>query len=400
MDNDKETSPENLGLVISDITAREGLYVPEFPTAHELQTASEGLPAIPARELGDREDRYSVSLSPGVVKVSKQQGRKRPRSENYKAKTIIREWSKKSRANMVKVLAQLDYSKMFDDSLRLPALITLTYPKNWEEIVPDGQTARRHLKLLRHRYERTFGEMVAVWKMEFQRRGACHFHLFMTPPKDLKSFRSWLSENWTDILNISDPNEKAKHLLAGTGVDIGEGLRNSDPKRVSVYFSKHNSANYGVKEYQNRPPDLWLEDNKSVGRFWGYFRLRKLTYTVEISREDAVFISRLLRRLARAQSKPRKMRVPRVNQKTGVVKYRTVTRRPRKNGSVSGFQVVNDGSIVGALLARAIAARNGEAIPSSEAAPVDAQSLRTSPQRVLPQLPAVVAERLSRFLNS
>ena len=354
MDNDEETSPENVGLVISDITAREGLYVPEFPTAQQLQEAAEQFPEIPPRQLGDREDRYSVSLSPGVVTVSRQQGRKRPHSDNYKAKTIIREWSKKSRANMVKVLAQLDYSQMLNDPSRLPALITLTYPKNWEEIVPDAQTARRHLKLLRQRYERTFGEMVAVWKMEFQRRGACHFHLFMAAPPDLKAFRVWLSENWTDILNISDPEEKAKHLAAGTGVDIREGLRNSDPKRVSVYFSKHNSANYGVKEYQNKPPDLWLEDNKSVGRFWGYFRLRKLTYTKEVSREDAVFISRLLRRLARAQSKPRKMRVPRVNQKTGVVKYRTVNRRARRHGSISGFQVVNDGSKIGALISQAL----------------------------------------------
>lgn len=362
MDKDEETSPEQLGLVISDITARECLYVPQFPNSDDLQTAASKLPEIPPKELGDLEDRYSVSLSPGVVKVSKQQGRKRPPTENYKPKTQIREWSRKSRANMVKVLAQLDYSKMLEDPSRLPALITLTYPKTWEAVVPDSVTARRHLKLLRHRYERTFGEMAAVWKMEFQKRGACHFHLFMTPPSNLKEFRSWLSENWTDILKIPDPEERAKHLVAGTGVDIGEGMRNSDPKRLSVYFSKHGSANFGVKEYQNRPPELWLEDNKSVGRFWGYFRLRKLIHTTEVSPENALFIARTMRRWSRANSTPRKVRVARVNQKTGVVNYRTVRRRPRRHDSVSGFHVVNDGSHMGLLLARALSTRRGKQI--------------------------------------
>lgn len=48
-------------------------------------------------------------------------------------------------------------------------------------------------------------------------------------------FRVWLSHAWTDVVAHPDPAERARHLLAGTAVDLLNGLRASDLKRLAIY---------------------------------------------------------------------------------------------------------------------------------------------------------------------
>ena len=61
---------------------------------------------------------------------------------------------------------------LVDRSLRLPAMLTLTYPGDWLTVAPDGETVKRHFTALAKRYERTWGEpLVCIWKLEFQDRG-------------------------------------------------------------------------------------------------------------------------------------------------------------------------------------------------------------------------------------
>ena len=355
--NNKTTDPsEALGLVICDITARDDLFSPRFVSPDEVEQAKDAIAAQSRPEMDDAFIRYSVSLSPASVRVSHRFPGAVGKPANYKAKSAIGGWSRKSRAAMVARLCSLDYSEMLADPARPPAMITLTYPSDWEAVVPDGNTAKRHLRAFQKRYQRSFGESLrAIWKMEFQRRGAVHFHLFCVPPRGVK-FRSWLSENWTDIVSPPDPDERIKHQKAGTGLDYETGLRSYDAKRVAVYFSKHGSANYGDKEYQNTPPDEWIAAG-SVGRFWGYWHLCPSISTVEICEDDALFVSRVLRRWARANSKARRVVVWRTNQRTGEIYKRAVRRRPRRLTGRSGFVAVNDGSAMGRSLARALTAR-------------------------------------------
>ena len=35
------------------------------------------------------------------------------------------------------------------------------------------------------------------------------------------------------------PEQRARHLLAGTAIDILNGVRACDPKRLAIYFTKH-----------------------------------------------------------------------------------------------------------------------------------------------------------------
>lgn len=337
------------GLVICDITARKQDTSTRFVTRGQLEETAALFPELePAAD----PVKFWLELSPGAVRITRRSSipsqQKRPESEH---KTAITEWSSKSRANMVKRLCTLDYQPMLGNPERTPGLITLTYPGNWQAVVPDGQTAKRHLKTFRARYQREWGEPLrAVWKMEFQRRGAVHFHLFTSLPH-VPSFATWLSETWTDIVDAHDPQERERHLAAGTGIDFNAGARGTDPKRIAVYFTKHNSPNRGSKEHQNQPPAEWIKAGK-VGRFWGYWNLQPVTVEVEICQHAAIQAARTLRRWSRANNKPTRRRVARTNRRTGVVRFRWVNRRgaPRMV-SMAGFISVNDGSLIGRSLA-------------------------------------------------
>ncbi|MCW2787152.1 MAG: hypothetical protein JWP74_3669 [Marmoricola sp.] len=266
----------------------------------------------------------------------------------------IRAWSRKSRSRMVERLAQLDYAPMFVLGGRL-AMVTLTYPGEWLSVAPDSATCHKHLLALRRRFERRYDRpMVVVWKREFQRRGAPHYHLMMCPPAG--DFRAWLSKAWASIVNHADPTQRARHALAGTGVDYAEGARYRDPKRAAVYFSKHGA--FSAKEYQNEAPEEWGDG--SVGRFWGLWHLDKAVAAVEVAPDVARTVLRTLRRYSDANgyqiSVDRWRKVTTVDRETGEIGFRWRKRRTRvwvrRLRGTAGYLVVNDGPVLASSLAR------------------------------------------------
>ncbi|MFC3386911.1 hypothetical protein ACFOHP_33890 [Couchioplanes caeruleus subsp. azureus] len=301
----------------------------------------------------------------------------------------ITSWSRKSRANMVRALCELDYRPLLNDRTRVPAMVTLTYPGDWLTVAPDGKAAKRHLQMFRKRFVKAWGhDVTGVWKLEFQERGAPHFHLLMVPPHGLsripgkkarlgswvgagKPFREWLSLVWADIVNHPDPEQRRRHERAGTGLDWSEGLRATDPKRVAVYFTKHGS--FRKKEYQNCVPEAWQEPGKGPGRFWGYWVLQRVTVGVEVEHDDAVRAARLVRRWARAQGTTREVTVTRTKggairselaEVEGLAGAQTIAARTTRRRSVrrrvcrmkggKGFVSVNNGEEFAIMLARAL----------------------------------------------
>lgn len=304
----------------------------------------------------------------------------------------ITAWSRKSRANMVKTLCSLDYSAMLAPG-RAAAMITLTYPGDWLTVAPDGKTVKGHLLALRKRYERAWDEKLAtIWKLEFQRRGAPHWHLLMIPPYGVAGaarragarrkraavgdglpFPQWLSATWADIVSHPDPVERMRHERAGTGVDFAEGLRASDPRRVAVYFLKHGGAS--GKEYQHVLPAPWRVPGRGPGRWWGYWHLSPVVAAREVPVGDAIRAARILRRWSRAQGVTRQVRVPRIRggairselaEVVGLAgaqavaarrpRYRSVRRPVERMSGGTGWVAVNDGAAMGSQLARALAA--------------------------------------------
>lgn len=326
--------------------------------------------------------RWYVEVAPGVLRVRSSDPARAQRAaeralEDHRAKVTLeadaigrgeelpegghREitgWSAKSRSRMTLRLAQLDYTPMLAEGCPL-AMATLTYPGDWYTVAPDAATCHRHLLAFRKRFERRYKRrLVAIWKREFQRRGAPHYHLLMPIPADVngESFRDWLGRTWAAIVGHPDPDERARHAVAGTGVDFVEGSRMSDPKRAGVYFSKHGA--FAAKEYQNQPPEEWA--GTPAGRFWGYWHLEPATAAVEVAPDVARAVVRTARRYAAAQRPTAEVyrwrKVTTVDRETGELGWKWRKRKTRvrvhRLTRAAGYLVVNDGPVFASQLAR------------------------------------------------
>ncbi|SKH82523.1 rolling circle replication-associated protein [Mycobacteroides abscessus] len=291
---------------------------------------------------------------------------------------VITQWSRKSRSSMCRTFAELDYTPLVESG-RIPAMVTFTYPGDWETVAPDGASVKRHMMLWRKRFQREYGESPRyIWKLEFQRRGAPHIHLWMTPPQSCGktglSFSTWLSEAWADIVDHPNAEQRARHRLAGTAIDILSGLRACDPKRLAIYFTKHSSPNsHGDKEYQHIVPKSWQQPEKGPGRFWGVYGLKRATAIAELSEDAYLVARRIVRRWSRNQATyanadsrfptiviPRTAYrvVQRIDRMTGAVTTRRCRRRRQlcdQGGLNGGYALVNDGPAFAAQLARSVA---------------------------------------------
>lgn len=227
-------------------------------------------------------------------------------------------------------------------------MVTLTYPGDWEIVAPDGASVKRHMVLWRKLFQREYSEPARyIWKLEFQRRGAPHIHLWLAPPtspgRSDRSFSQWLSETWAQVVDHPDPEQKARHRLAGTAINVRNGLRAIDPKRLAIYFTKHSSPNLnGDKEYQHVVPERWRQPGRGLGRFWGVYGLKKAIAIVEVAQDAYLAARRIVRRWSRSQAvygdsgncfptavMPRTAirLVRRLDCDTGVVSHRRVRRR-------------------------------------------------------------------------
>ncbi len=280
---------------------------------------------------------------------------------------------------MCRTFAELDYSPLVESG-RVPAMVTLTYPGDWEVVAPDGASVKRHMVLWRKRFQREYGEAARyIWKLEFQRRGAPHIHLWMAPPispgRSGRSFAQWLSGTWAQVVDHPDCEQKARHRLAGTAIDVRNGLKACDPKRLAIYFTKHSSPNLnGDKEYQNVVPELWRRPGHGPGRFWGVYGLKKAVAVVEVAQDAYLAARRIVRRWSRSQAAygdvtqrfptavvPRTASrvVVRVERATGKVRYRRVRRRRKlcnQGGLNGGYALVNDGPAFASQLGAALMA--------------------------------------------
>lgn len=230
---------------------------------------------------------------------------------------------------------------MLSDPNRLAAMITLTYPSDWLSVAPTSRHAKNHLQAFRKKFERHYLQpLYGLWKAEFQRRGAVHFHIFCAVPTNIQEFREWVAMAWSQIVNHPDSEQREKHRQAGTAVDVAPEVFIGDVRMIASYFSKHSSPGFGVKNYQNEAPLEWVESG-SVGRFWGYWHLRPAEIEARLTEEEVVQIARLLRRWFRSKRFVRHVRVMRID-KAGVVRFRSVRRRSTRLKHTYGFIVAPD----------------------------------------------------------
>lgn len=207
-----------------------------------------------------------------------------------------------SRSRMSRLVGSLDFSEWKQEDGAL-AMVTLTLPGEWLVVAPDGKTFKRLLKKFEMRWRRAIGVWRCLWKLEFQRRGAPHWHALMRVPALVgeQTFEEWLSSTWAAVVDHPDPEERAKHERAGTGVDFS-GKDFSDPRRISLYFLGHSAKTTDGKEYQHRVPEQWQEPGKGPGRFWGNPGLSSAAREIQLTERDAVQAARVLRKVKRGRA--------------------------------------------------------------------------------------------------
>lgn len=140
------------------------------------------------------------------------------------------------------------------------SMITLTYPKEYET---DGKIVKKHLKYYMEKIKRRYPEYKYFWFLEFQKRGAPHYHILTDINiKDIESTEEKIKLNkeivedlhncWIETVNSDD----IKHVKAGTRIEAIRLGRNG----MGSYVRK-----YAKKQEQKKVPQNYTD----VGRFWG-----------------------------------------------------------------------------------------------------------------------------------
>ncbi len=133
-----------------------------------------------------------------------------------------------------------------NNSHRIKSQFGLTYH---EKFPNDGRIAKKHLNAWLQYIRRNF-DIGYLWILEFQSRGAAHFHVFLSIEPD-QAIHQRLAEVWNRITGESEKHLRVhQHSTNWIKWDIGTGQ----------YLAK-----YLDKESQKHVP----ENCHNFGRFWG-----------------------------------------------------------------------------------------------------------------------------------
>ena len=203
--------------------------------------------------------KYIITLQGNLVKWSIKNFAKNSNSSN----------STKSKRNKIKSFSDRSHKRLLEELLTLKFFIafpTLTYPKNFPT---DPKKFKRDLDVFGKRLLWKFPRCYFLWKLEFQKRGAPHYHLLGTfgdvmrsengklvkidynDPKTRRYIQKWISKAWFEVVGSNDIN----HFKAGTRVDF---ILDSPQKAIKKYLAKYTAK-----------PDSTENEIQYPGRFWG-----------------------------------------------------------------------------------------------------------------------------------
>ncbi len=220
--------------------------------------------------------------------------------------SAVRVFSERSRRNLQKAALRFPWHEVG----RL-VLITLTYPADFPL---DGRLVKRQVKELWRRWEREYGERPrGIWGLEFQDRGAPHFHAFLGMPRgvDYDDLRGWGFVAWSSIVDF----RSVLVPLVGFGgpcafVDpwAENHYRLENRFNVSPAWFAPGRSSEVIGDYLWRHTGKWAQKSVPVGyvnpgRFWGPLGAGPRTPEIELCCVRAgyavrrVMVSLLSRRL-------------------------------------------------------------------------------------------------------
>lgn len=203
----------------------------------------------------------TLSIFPNMVKVSDGMG-----SANHEPVTrgVVSGFSRAARKRMLQLLNKLEFERI--------AFVTLTYPAEFPQ---DGGEYKKHLRRFRARMERKYPKIRVLWRLEFQKRGAPHFHLLLFDAPFLCKY--CLSYDWYKSVGSGD----RRHLRRGTNIK-GVASRGENGKIISY-----------VAKYAAKPLDPEVvSDERWTGRYYGRWNVETpAPIEIEIDFRGAVCVA-------------------------------------------------------------------------------------------------------------
>jgi len=162
-----------------------------------------------------------------------------------------------SRTRMFDMFHKMEYKTK-------PIFVTLTYMENWY----DAAQSKAHLRAFLERIRRAYPHASGIWRMEFQERGAPHFHIIFFKLGYIKKEK--VQAMWAEIIGEkgSKPFTRIEQIKKVRGVMF----------YVSKYVAKFqdggisgfNSLTY-LHAYQEKYGEF-------IGRVWGKFQAINLPF--------------------------------------------------------------------------------------------------------------------------
>jgi len=168
----------------------------------------------------------------------------------------IEHFSPASRRRLMRLMAQVDRTQF----RKRPLFVTLTYPDKWPA---DYRVYKADLARFLKAFGRRYPHIPIIWRLEYQERGAPHYHLMIFSPWFIPW--QWIAKTWFQATQKRD----VYTLLAGT-----------ETRAVRSWAGvMHYAAKYMSK--CGSPPQGTLP-----GRLWGVHSREDLPVRLQVIRID------------------------------------------------------------------------------------------------------------------
>lgn len=164
---------------------------------------------------------------------------------------IVTSFSQQSRLRMLRKVARLAPGRV--------VFVTLTYPQRF----PSALDSKKHLRAFLERIRRRFPQSSAIWRLEYQQRGAPHFHLMFFDLGFLPFAE--LRRMWSEIINAY-----VDDTLPRVRIELVRSRRG-----IMFYVAKYCAK---VADDLSGSAFFILNTYLHAGRWWGVFNKFQLPF--------------------------------------------------------------------------------------------------------------------------
>ena len=215
-------------------------------------------------------------------RVSSKFSNRKSQQQGGGARGEIRELSRQSRTRLIYKARNIP---------DLMHMATFTYPHadyaeeaRGGDYMADGKAVKEHLRRIRQWF--TYRKCYGFWFLEFQKRGAPHFHFIYSGTLTEKDHAK-IKRSWAKLVGTSCEHHPEKGV------------------KFEVLRKRHAAGAYAAKYSSKDEQKVVPEQYKGVGRFWGLFGdIPDSTHTVEITSLKEIYnIARFARRAQKAYTR-------------------------------------------------------------------------------------------------